>query len=292
MSTAGTLGLPRWASVTEWFRRSFAQRNGRRALIAIGSVAGAIALGAGLLYTDLFAVERIDVTGNSRISHDAVVERAGIELAMPIVSVDEVAIRKKLLADPWVENATVTSHWPHAVDIAITERRPLFQAQTKTNKWAELGAGGVVLSVNDGPTNGLPVALNTTVEPRAGAQIDASARSLADVSAALPDSLREQTKQLLQDQSGIKLGLASNVIVIVGSPDDLANKLTSAAAILRTVDQKTIETLDVTSPTLPVTKPRVKATPAAPSKTTPTTTAPSSTRASQTTTTSVTRQSR
>ncbi len=259
MTTADTLGLPRWTTVAEWFRRRATERSGRRRLAALGFVVAAAALFAGLLHTDLFAVQQINVTGNNRISREAVVEKAGVNLTMPIVSVDKGAIRKKLMGDPWVETAVVVTHWPHRVDLVITERRPLLLARTTNNKWAELGAGGVVLNVADRPTSGMPVALGVTAEPKLGASLDAQSQSLVTVSAALPESLRGQVTQLMQDQRGVRLGLASNVVVLVGSTDDLGPKLTAAATVLRSTDPKTIEVLDVTSPSLPVTTSRAKA---------------------------------
>lgn len=228
-------------------------------LIVVGSIVGAIALGAGLLRTPLFAIERIDVIGNAQVSREATLSLSGLKLGEFLVSVDEGAIEHKLEADPWVESATVKSDWPHVVKVKISERKAVAIAQAEGGKWVQLSPGGVVLAVDDKPTVDLPTVLGFQVSAEPGTRLSGDGASLISVSELMPESLRKQVLQMDRNATdGIRLGLDNGVVVIVGDESDLGAKLTSASAIVAREDLKDAATLDVRSHQMPLVTPKVK----------------------------------
>ena len=72
-----------------------------------------------------FDAKQVLVKGNSRISEEAVLIQAGIELGTNLASLNLSAVRKRLLAHPWIEEAQVEWRVPSAVSINIKEHQPL-----------------------------------------------------------------------------------------------------------------------------------------------------------------------
>jgi cell division protein FtsQ len=69
-----------------------------------------------------FAVTSIDVGGNEQRPRDALVGEAGLALGKNIFSVDLDSARAKLLADPWIAEATLARRLPGELLVRVTER--------------------------------------------------------------------------------------------------------------------------------------------------------------------------
>ena len=72
-----------------------------------------------------FQVRQIVVTGMQRLSRLKVMEIAGVGLQTNILSVNLATTRKRLLADPWVAEATVSREIPSGLRMHIREEVPL-----------------------------------------------------------------------------------------------------------------------------------------------------------------------
>lgn len=106
-----------------------------RAVFAAKGFIGALALVAASLsfifaydyftQTRFFQVREIVVTGVQRLSRQQVMEIAGIGRQTNILSVNLATIRKRLLADPWVAEATVSRKIPSGLRMHIREEIPL-----------------------------------------------------------------------------------------------------------------------------------------------------------------------
>ena len=72
-----------------------------------------------------FQVRQIAVTGMQRLSRLKVMEIAGVGLQTNILSVNLATTRKRLLADPWVAEATVSREIPSGLRMHIREEVPL-----------------------------------------------------------------------------------------------------------------------------------------------------------------------
>ncbi len=70
-----------------------------------------------------FAVTEIDVLGNEQRSRDALIAETGLALGVNVFTVDLDAVRAKLLADPWIAEATLARRLPGTILLRVTERR-------------------------------------------------------------------------------------------------------------------------------------------------------------------------
>src|SRR5690606_30628368 len=113
-------------------------------LVAVGLVAGTLAV----LRSGLFAVDRIDVAGDSQTDPAALAESAGLELGMPLIEVDLDAVVAAVQADPRVVSAEVGRRWPRGVEITVVERFPVAWVD-QGGGWQHMAADGVVLAAGD-----------------------------------------------------------------------------------------------------------------------------------------------
>lgn len=107
----------------------------RRIAITFGVIMGAIALvttsGAFIFAYDYFTqtqhfrAQRAVVTGQRRLSRQEVLKIAEVGAQTNILSVNLTTTRKRLLANAWIANATVSREIPSALHIDIVEEFPL-----------------------------------------------------------------------------------------------------------------------------------------------------------------------
>ena len=102
-------------------------------LVAAGIVAAALAgvpqrLWAGTLAASArggFEVHQIDVTGNRELSRLDIIGAAFRDPSSAMLTTDLAAMRARLLALPWVADASVSRRLPDGIAISIVERRPI-----------------------------------------------------------------------------------------------------------------------------------------------------------------------
>jgi cell division protein FtsQ len=71
-----------------------------------------------------FAVTEIDVLGHERRSAEAIAGESGVTAGANVFSLDLDGARARLLADPWISEATLARRLPGTILIQVTERRP------------------------------------------------------------------------------------------------------------------------------------------------------------------------
>jgi cell division protein FtsQ len=71
-----------------------------------------------------FAVTDIEVVGGERRPPDAVSAESGIRVGSNVFALDLDAARARILADPWIAEATLARRLPGAILVQITERKP------------------------------------------------------------------------------------------------------------------------------------------------------------------------
>jgi cell division protein FtsQ len=96
-------------------------------------------VGAGLLFVsllfvfsydfltqcDYFRAKRVWVTGMHRLTQEQVLQDAKITDGVNIFSVNLTKVRKRLLGQPWIEDAQVSRELPSGIHIGIKEQVPL-----------------------------------------------------------------------------------------------------------------------------------------------------------------------
>jgi cell division septal protein FtsQ len=103
-------------------------------LAVIGAfVAYALYRGASVAFSaDALTVNRITVSGNTRMSSGEVLSLLDGLQGRNMVLVDLEGWRQKLLASPWVADAAIRRVLPGTVDVAISERQPVGIARLGT----------------------------------------------------------------------------------------------------------------------------------------------------------------
>lgn len=71
-----------------------------------------------------FAVTDVEVVGNERRPAEAIASESGIAVGSNVFALDLDAARAKLMADPWLADATLARRLPGTIVVQVTERRP------------------------------------------------------------------------------------------------------------------------------------------------------------------------
>jgi cell division protein FtsQ len=71
-----------------------------------------------------FAVTEIDVVGHERRTADVIAAESGVTAGANVFSLDLDGARARILADPWISQATLARRLPGTILIQITERKP------------------------------------------------------------------------------------------------------------------------------------------------------------------------
>ncbi|MCS6797740.1 MAG: FtsQ-type POTRA domain-containing protein [Myxococcota bacterium] len=99
-----------------------------RLLAVVAMLGGAVAtgrLGVRWLHTSpTFALDAPIVTGTRHLSEAQVLAAAGVRRGTNAFAADPVVVRERLLAHPWIAEATVTRRLPRTLRIAVREHEP------------------------------------------------------------------------------------------------------------------------------------------------------------------------
>lgn len=96
----------------------------RRALLLI--VAGLeVGVLGWMLTGPAFQLRHLDVTGATHVGATRVLGEGGLAPGGSVLTVDAATIRRKLLADPWVRDANVSTRLPDRVVVAVSEWQPV-----------------------------------------------------------------------------------------------------------------------------------------------------------------------
>jgi len=106
---------------------------------------------------DQFTARKIEVAGIRRLNREQVLDIADIGKDTNILSVNLTTTRKRLLAEPWIAEATVSRDIPSGLRLNITEEQPLAFLEMEDGQGFLINAEGRVFK-RQGPegTEGLP----------------------------------------------------------------------------------------------------------------------------------------
>lgn len=91
-----------------------------------------------------FNIASIALTGQSQVSREDVLNAAGITGRTSLLFLDAEAARKRLVANPWIAQATVLKLYPDRLQIGVTERQP-FAIWQKEGQLSVIAEDGTVL---------------------------------------------------------------------------------------------------------------------------------------------------
>lgn len=236
--------------------------SGRTVGLAVAGLAFAALVYLAARETPLFAVRTVTVTGApARVEADvakALRETDGTSL----VKVDAGAIAERLRGLPSVFDARVDRAFPHTLRVTIRPEVPLALVRERGEAWLVSARGRVIRASSPREHRMLPriwLASEATLESgELLAEGTSPLRALAAVPAAFPARIATARR----DDAGLTFVLAHGIELRLGAPDDLTVKLTSAAAVLRSLGRSArsdLAYLDVSLPERPVAKEKSQA---------------------------------
>ena len=129
------------------------------------------------------ASPRSRLTGEHEVGRNEILVLAGITERSSLLFLDAASMRTRLLANPWIADATVLKLYPDRLRIEIKERKP-FALWQKDGRVALIAADGTVLRNN-----------------RAGALLGASARGRQGCRAGRPGLSRAHCEDIPRSRS-------------------------------------------------------------------------------------------
>ncbi len=200
------------------------------ALVAV--VAGAVWL---LLFSSVLSASRVEVTGPSSMSDDAVRRVADVPLGGPLARVDLDAVRQRVADVPRVAAVEVTRGWPDAVRLVVTDRVPV-AALVRGTGWQVMDADGVEWGRFDDQPAGLPV---VRAAPRVR---EVAVREAARVVSALPAPLADRTSAVdVATIDRISLALRDGRTVQWGSAEQSELKARVLSTLLASREARRVE---------------------------------------------------
>jgi cell division protein FtsQ len=255
VSPAHAVHAPRPPVVTRATRGPQGRRHRRRWLVVAGVTAavlvGLSAAGYAALHSRLLAASTITVSGERHETAHQVVDASGLAGAPSMLSVDPGRVAARVERTfPWVASVTVTTHWPHTVAIAVTERRAVAQV---------LGPHGATELVDVtgrrlGPPAPHEVLPRLEYAPTPGAPSTAATLSAAAVpgllvASTLPPAFAAQVAVVQVSTSGwVTLHLTTPVSFVLGPASDLGAKYEDVAAVIARTTLHVGDVVDVSVP--------------------------------------------
>jgi cell division protein FtsQ len=224
--------------------------------IGVICVLVAALLGAGVwlvLFSSVFDVRTVSVTGTRALTADQVLAAAQVPLGGPLERLDTDGVAARVeKALPRVDHVVVSTSWPHAVRIAVTERNPVAAVRGAGGSYTLEDASGVRFATLAKPPAGVPVvqlALSATGKsalPEFPEQLLVA--GAVEVAKLLPASIAHRTTAVVvHSYDDIELTLSSGATVYWGSPDQSARK----AVVLGALMKQDARGYDVSAPTDP-----------------------------------------
>jgi cell division protein FtsQ len=235
---------------------------GRRRLKGLGIAAIAVAvlvLIGIVMRMPILTVGHVDVSGAAYTDQAVLTDVVRALNGSSMLTVDTGAARQRLAADPWVKRVSVHKDWPRSIRIDIAERTPVAGYLAADGQFRVLDDEGYVIAALAGQPTAFPAIVPTgratgggpNVAP--GAQAPTVLGDAARLVQILPDELRVKVTEVgVNEGNELELHLNPPATILLGSSDDLRDKLVTVLALFHQVDPATIEVLDVRAPAKPV----------------------------------------
>lgn len=211
------------------------QRASKSALSYAGKIAAFTGVGVAMVFggaavwdwattSPAFAIEKIDVHGNRRATHESILKLAQLVEGQNLLSIETQAIERSIDAHPWIERVSVTRRFPKRVEIAIEEHEPVVLVSLGHLYYAD-ATGEIVKRYTPGENESIPVVTGLTREEIETDDGDARARlvSAIDFLVELKATMGEAAPAISELHLDRAIGLSfiekiDDANVVVGSP--------------------------------------------------------------------------
>lgn len=218
---------PRLAERRRVVAEDRATRTVRRLLRFLGVVA-VLALAVWFMLSPYMSIEELEVEGVASSDTMSILAAESVVVGRPLVLVRTVGVEEALESDPWVQDATVTRHWPNRITVSVTERLPRAWVET-SDGWSRRAEDGEAVPSAPEPDNTLGWARLPEI---GGGEAPAREEVVGAVEflMSLPAELAMATS--LRMESGEMWGVVDGWQVRLGRPVDMKEKALSLVALL------------------------------------------------------------
>lgn len=250
--TGATSGSPqpqrRVSSFAQGWRRradKLRRQRGRRVVWAIGAALTTLLLAWLALFSPLFAISTLQVTGSTDAVRAAATRIGQGHEGISVLRVDTGAVEAQIEGDPRVADATVRRGFPRSLVIEVVARVPVLGLEKAKGKVELLDmTGHLIETVADAP-EGIPV-----VAGGDGVADAEGVRTALHALAALPDSVRSRVRALRFDSAGSITFAVGSTRVEWGRDEQAALK----ARLVQILLTKKPKVIIVSAPATPVTR--------------------------------------
>ncbi|WP_165845805.1 cell division protein FtsQ/DivIB [Streptacidiphilus pinicola] len=231
-------------------------RLSRRGIVVLcGLVVALLGTGVWLVwFSSVFDVRTVTVVGVRSLTKDQVLRAAQVPLGGPLERLDTGAVEARVeKALPRVDHADVSTSWPHAVQITVTERNPVAAVRGDHGGYTLEDTTGVRFATLPTPPAGVPVVQLALSSSGRGALAQFPETVLVagavEVAKSLPPAIARRTSQVVvHSYDDIELTLTGpSGTVYWGSPEQSPRKAVVLAALLK----QDAKGYDVSAPTDP-----------------------------------------
>ncbi|PIE32842.1 MAG: hypothetical protein CSA55_02800 [Ilumatobacter coccineus] len=227
----------------------------KKKLWVIGAAVGAIVIAVvvlALLGSSLFAIrsEQVVVIGNTYTDPGRLQSVIDDLVGTPALLVDTDRVEDQLEAIPWVGEAQVDVHFPHAATIDLAERIAVATYVGDDGRYRVLDPTGRVLDVIDGyPFAYLLIDGPDRVDLEPGQTTPPGFASAANLARNLTPSIRDRVDRIEAELDGSRLVLIldDGTEVMFGEARDLLVKLIRLETLLRLSPERVTGMIDVST---------------------------------------------
>lgn len=216
-------------------------------LLAVGVVGGLIWM---IWFSNLLAVDRIQVEGTTTLRPSDIRTQAAVRLDEPLVRVDTVAIESRVAAMERIDQVEVTRQWPRTIRIEVVERKPVGWVLSAGAIRALDRYGVDFRSLRTEPKDLTEVRVETATSRKRQQALEGAAAVLELLRTDDPGLLKKVQYVRVASKDSIQLVLGKNRTVMWGSAAKGEQKLTVLRSLLRIKARG----YDVSAPEQPTTR--------------------------------------
>jgi len=224
----------------------------RRAASLIGVLGGVLITAAAIaLYIPglgLFGLREIAVTGNRRVSAEAIARAADLRAGQPLMAISLSRVSSNVSSIPWILSATAHRDFPHGLSIRVRERRPVAWVRSPEDGTCyTVGEGGrIVVEGCESEDALLELVGAPFIDYVPGTGVgDRGVSGLVDALADPALSILNIRRIDVTDPSSVELVTESGLRVLMGSVDTHAQCVAKLAALSREVELSAYRQIDL-----------------------------------------------
>jgi cell division septal protein FtsQ len=233
-------------------RTEVSRQLGRRRLRVAAVVVAVVAVLFGvwsLLHSSVFSVRAVTIVGATNETASQIEAAAGLATHPPLLNLNTGTAAAAIERLPWVRTATVSTHWPDGVRVAVTERVPDLVMPAAAGQWAEVDADGRVLADVTTRPPGLLEMVGPQAPGRPGAMLGPGDQLGLRIASTLPPSFRAQVTEVTIESAGfLQLAMTTPILIDLGDATQLHAKYEDISAALAGATLHDGDIIDVSVP--------------------------------------------